>query len=82
MYTFHKAQQHRTPQIRIDWLTYIRDDVPMDTRVRSRTGTVEIADGGRYLTLSGTALEPYLGDAMSVRRALGLPFHGQQFTAG
>jgi len=81
-YSFHKAQQHRTPQIRVGWLTYIRDDVPMDTRVLSRTVTVEFADGGRYLTLSGTALEPHLGDAMSVRRALGLPSHGQRFTVG
>lgn len=79
-YTFRKAQQHSTPQIGVGWLTYIRDDVPMDTRVLSRTVTVEFADGGRYLTLSGTALEPHLGGAMSVRWALGLPSHGQRFT--
>jgi hypothetical protein len=70
-YAFHKAQRHRTPQVRVGWLTYIRDDVPLETATVPAGVRVEEAHGGRYLTLSGTPEEPDLDQALAICRALG-----------
>lgn len=70
-YAFHKAQKHKTPQVRIGWLTYIRDDVPLDLAKVPDEVAVEARDGGRYLMLSGTPGEPSLDQAMALREALG-----------
>jgi hypothetical protein len=70
-HAFHKAQGHKTPQVRVGWLTYVRDDVPMDLGVVDAGVNVVVGQGGRYLTLSGTPLDPDIGEALSVRWALG-----------
>ena len=72
-YAFHKAQRHETPQVRVGWLTYIRDDVSLDVTAVPESVRVEAGDGGRYLTLSGTPEQPDLDEALSVRRVLGYP---------
>jgi hypothetical protein len=73
-YEFHKAQGHKKPQqVRVGWLTYIRDDVPLDTSLVPEEVHIEAGDGGRYLTLSGTPQEPSLDQALAIRRALGYP---------
>lgn len=73
-YAFHKAQRHKKPQqVRVGWMTYIRDDVPLDTSAVPEEVHIEVADGGRYLTLSGTPEEPSLDQALAIRRALGYP---------
>ncbi|BBX89327.1 immunity 52 family protein [Mycolicibacterium boenickei] len=73
-YAFHKAQRHKKPQqVRVGWMTYIRDDVPLDTSLVPEEVHIEVGDGGRYLTLSGTPEEPSLDQALAIRRALGYP---------
>lgn len=71
--SFLKAQRHKTPQVRVGWLTYIRDDVPLEISAVPDGVHIESADGGRYLTLSGTPQEPSLDQALAIRRALGYP---------
>lgn len=68
---FLKAQKHKTPQVRVGWMTYIRDDVPLDMSAVPAEVDIEAGDGGRYLTLSGTPEEPSLDQALAIRRALG-----------
>lgn len=71
-YAFHKAQKHKKPQqVRVGWVTYIRDDIPWDTALIPDAVRVEAGDGGRYVTLSGTPEEPSLDEALAIRRALG-----------
>ena len=71
-YAFHKAQRHKKPQqVRVGWMTYIRDDVPLDTSLVPAEVRIESGDGGRYLTLSGTPEDPSLDQALAIRRALG-----------
>ncbi|WP_441963183.1 hypothetical protein [Mycolicibacterium houstonense] len=52
-------------------MTYIRDDVPLDMSAVPEEVHIEMGDGGRYLTLSGTPDEPSLDQALAIRRALG-----------
>ncbi|BBY26608.1 hypothetical protein [Mycolicibacterium sediminis] len=71
-YAFHKAQGHRTPrQVRVGWMTHIRDDVPLDVVDVPDDVRIEVGDGGRYLTLAGTPRDPSLEQALAIRRALG-----------
>lgn len=71
-YTFHKAQRHKKPQqVRVGWLTYIRDEVPLDLSAVPADVHIDAGDGGRYLTLSGTPEDPSLDQALAIRRALG-----------
>ncbi|WP_131816293.1 hypothetical protein [Mycolicibacterium porcinum] len=71
-YAFHKAQRHKKPQqVRVGWLTYIRDDVPLDFSAVPGEVHIEAGDGGRYLTLSGTPEEPCLDQALAIWRGLG-----------
>lgn len=69
--TFLKAQRHKTPQVRVGWMTYIRDNVTLDTSLVPEEVHIEAGDGGRYLTLSGTPQEPSLDQALAIRGALG-----------
>ena len=74
-YEFHVAQRDigLTPkQIVLGWRTYLAGRVPLDTEMLG--GTVEVtptSDGGRYVTLGGSLLEPSLDQARLVRTALG-----------
>lgn len=68
---FLKAQRHKTPQVRVGWVTYIRDEVPLDMSAVPEDVHIDAGDGGRYLTLSGTPEDPSLDQALAIRRALG-----------
>ncbi|BBZ15035.1 hypothetical protein [Mycobacterium branderi] len=68
-----KEQRHKPPQVRVGWLTYIRDATTLDTMMLGEQITVTEADDGRYLTLSGSPTDPELYSVLLVRRALGYP---------
>jgi hypothetical protein len=69
-YAFHKAQRHKTPQVRVGWLTYIRNDVALDSSAIPDTVRIEAGDGGKYLMLTGTPQDPNIDEALALRRAL------------
>lgn len=64
-----RAQGHKPPQAVVGRLTYVRDG----TRLDSPMDGIDIAsaDGGRYLRVPGTPLEPSLEYVQRVRSALG-----------
>lgn len=68
---FLKAQGHRTPQVRVGWMTYIRDGIELDTSILEKTLRRSKGDGGTYIRLAGTPEDPDLDQAMLVRKALG-----------
>lgn len=74
-YEFHVAQKDiglQPTEIALGWRTYLADLVPFDPAVAVEAGvTVTAVDGGRYVTLAGTPVDPDLDQAAVVRRALG-----------
>ena len=68
-----KVQGHKPPQVEVGWLTYIRNDIDVDTTVLDEQITITEADTGRYLAVGGTPEQPDLNHVMLVRKALGYP---------
>lgn len=59
-------------QICAGWLTYVKDNVPLDeTALRAHAIEITSGDGGRYIQLNGTPTTPDLEQATIVRQALG-----------
>lgn len=68
-----KAQGRKTPQLDVGWLTYLRNNIPLDTAILGDDISLVAADNGRYLTIHGTPEHPNLEQIVDVRRALGYP---------
>lgn len=69
--TFLKAQRHKTPQVRVGWMTYIRDNVTLDTSLVPEEVHIEAGDGGRYPDALGDPARafarPGVGDPRGTR---------------
>ncbi|MDJ0396349.1 hypothetical protein QMK17_23880 [Rhodococcus sp. G-MC3] len=70
---FLRAQKHRAAnrEIPVGWLTYLSEDIELDSRAMPDEVSIEKVDGGIYLTLPGHPQHPSLDAALAVRRALG-----------
>ncbi|SCX17369.1 hypothetical protein [Mycolicibacterium fluoranthenivorans] len=68
-----RAQGHRPPEVLVGWLTYVRDDIPLNTDVIDEQIGFVARDGGRYITVAGTPQQPNLDHILQVRAALGYP---------
>jgi hypothetical protein len=68
-----RAQGAKGPQIVVGRLTYIRHGIPFNTGALGGEVEVAEADGGRYIRVPGTPVDPSLEHIRQVRDALGYP---------
>lgn len=66
-----RAQGHKGPQVAVGRLTYIADSVPLNTNALGGDVDVAEAEGGRYIRVPGTPIDPSLEHIRQVRKALG-----------
>ena len=66
-----RAQGHRPQEAVVGFLTYVRDGVPLNRDVLDDQIDVAKADGGLYIRVPGTPLQPSLDHVHMVREALG-----------